>query len=274
MSALDLPELPLIIETADLAKLIPNDKLLIIAVCQRRVFETLHIPNSVLIEPGELVSGMHPAVGKLPKPEQLKQVFSRIGLGKHKHVIAYDDEGGGWAGRLIWTLDVLGHPSYSYLNGGLAAWAGEDNPLENGAVEPAGSDFQVAIHRQVIADIPEILDGLSDPRNMIWDARTAQEFAGSKQTALRNGHIPGAVNLDWLDTMDRNNHLRLKPLPELEQKLAQLGITKGKRVTTHCQTHHRSGLTYLIGKALGLDIKAYDGSWSEWGNHPDTPVEN
>ena len=141
-------------------------------------------------------------------------------------------------------------------------------------MESTSPDYKVAINRQVIAELQEVLDGITDPDTIIWDARTAQEFAGNKQTALRNGHIPGAVNLDWLDTMDKSNHLRLLPLPELEEKLAQLGVTKQKCVTTHCQTHHRSGLTYLIGKALGLNIKAYDGSWSEWGNLPDTPVEN
>ena len=118
-------DLPLIIETADLARLIPNEELLIIAVCQRRVFETQHIPNSVLIEPGELVGGVKPATGKLPDTHQLKEVFSRVGLSQNLHVIAYDDEGGGWAGRLIWTLDVLGHQNYSFLNGGLVGCAGE-----------------------------------------------------------------------------------------------------------------------------------------------------
>ena len=92
-------------------------------------------------------------------------------------------------------------------------------------------------------------------------------------TALRNGHIPGAANLNWLDLQDRGNGLRLKPLPEIERQLNELRISKDKKVITHCQTHHRSGLTYLVGKALGYDIKAYDGSWSEWGNDLKVPIE-
>ena len=60
----------------------------------------------------------------------------------------------------------------------------------------------------------------------------------------------------------------------VELALHGLGITPDKRVITHCQTHHRSGLTWLIGQSLGYDIKAYHGSWSEWGNDPDTPIES
>ena len=73
--------------------------------------------------------------------------------------------------------------------------------------------------------------------------------------------------------MDRDNDLRLRPLAELERQLRALGIGKGKNIVTHCLSHHRSGLSYLVGKALGLNIKAYDGSWSEWGNNADTPIE-
>ena len=88
---------------------------------------------------------------------------------------------------------------------------------------------------------------------------------------MRGGHIPGAINLDWLDTMDRQNNLKL--MPQMQALLDAHGITQDKSIITHCQTHHRSGLTYLIGKMLGYKIRAYHGSWSEWGNDSDTPIE-
>jgi thiosulfate/3-mercaptopyruvate sulfurtransferase len=71
--------------------------------------------------------------------------------------------------------------------------------------------------------------------------------------------------------MDRDRDLRIRS--DMEDILSNLGISRDKEVITHCQTHHRSSLTYLIGKSLGYSIKAYDGSWSEWGNDPHTPIE-
>ena len=77
---------------------------------------------------------------------------------------------------------------------------------------------------------------------------------GSKITALKNGHIPGAVNLDWLDVMDQDNNLKLKELTDLRIQLQELGITDNKNIITHCLSHHRSGLTYIVGKLLKLNI--------------------
>ena len=116
-----------------------------------------------------------------------------------------------------------------------------------------------------------MLSAIEDPGTTIWDARSEEEHAGSKVFAARGGHIPGAINLDWLDTMDSANGLRIKA--DIRDILKESGISMDQKIITHCQTHHRSGLTWLIGKSLGLDIKAYDGSWSEWGNDPDVPIE-
>lgn len=268
--------LPLILSPESFNESPANKDILLVAVLQQSVFNDHHIPGSILIEPAELMSGVKPAVGKLPTTKKLAALFSRIGLTSDKHVIVYDDEGGGWAGRLIWTLDIIGHENYSYIDGGLIAWLKMDFPLSNtntGESIPEPINFSVRLHEELLVSKDEVLARLDDVDSIIWDARAPEEFNGTKVTTLRNGHIPGAANLNWLDLQDRDNDLRLKPLPEIQRRLIELGIGKDKKVITHCQTHHRSGLTYLVGKALGYDIRAYDGSWSEWGNDPEVPIE-
>ncbi|MDY7699672.1 thiosulfate sulfurtransferase, partial [Pseudomonas aeruginosa] len=106
----------------------------------------------------------------------------------------------------------------------------------------------------------------------VWDARNPSEYAGTKVLAAKAGHVPGAINFEWTAGMDPARALRIRA--DIAEVLEDLGITPDKEVITHCQTHHRSGFTYLVAKALGYPrVKGYAGSWSEWGNHPDTPVE-
>jgi thiosulfate/3-mercaptopyruvate sulfurtransferase len=266
-----LPMLPLIIEPQDLEPMLDNPDLLIIDLCAPMNYNRAHIPGAIHVEPAELVSGVKPATGKLPSAQKLSRLFSRIGLFDAMHVVAYDDEGGGWAGRFLWTLEVIGHSSWSYLNGGLVAWMRERRPVTSQPSTPAASVVEVNICRDVIAEKETVLSALPNEQVVIWDARSAEEFSGDKRFATRGGHIPGAINLDWLDTMDRDQGLRIRH--DIRQILQSHGITEDKQVITHCQTHHRSGLTWLIGKALNYNIKAYHGSWSEWGNDPNTPIE-
>ena len=93
---------------------------------------------------------------------------------------------------------------------------------------------------------------------------------GLKQVSARVGHIPGAVNYDWLQLKDDAQKLNRAADPDL----AALGLDSSKTIITHCQTHHRSGLSYMWGRLQGWQIKAYHGSWSEWGNREDTPIDN
>lgn len=271
--SVNLLDLGLITEPDDLEPLLGDPGLLIIDVCQAQTYKQVHIPGAIHLNPAELVCGIPPASGKLPDMEQLKALFSRIGYQADKHIVVYDDEGGGWAGRFIWTLDVIGHRHYSYLNGGIHAWQKEGHPVTREIPEVEASQPQFQIDDAVIADLDEVKNAIGNEQVRIWDARSAEEYAGTRVTARRNGHIPEAVNLDWLQTMDIGRNLRLLPLDELERKLLELGIGKEHRIITHCHTHHRSGLSYLIARALGFLVKAYDGSWSEWGNLPDTPIE-
>ena len=129
----------------------------------------------------------------------------------------------------------------------------------------------LTIDTSCIATKEHVLASIEDPETIVWDARTAEEYSGVKVTSNRNGHIPGAINLDWLEVMDHDRQLRIRT--DITELLKARGITADKSIITHCQTHHRSGLSYLIGKSLGYSIRAYDGSWTEWGNDPETPIE-
>lgn len=265
---------PLLIEASQLADSLHEPKLLILDTSSADNYAKHHVPGAVHIAPAELQCGIKPAVGKMPAPDQLQLLFSRVGLTADKHVIVYDDEGGGWAGRLIWTLDVIGHRNYSYLNGGLQAWLSGGHPSEDVANLPPPSEIEITIDSTPIAEIEDFINLLGNSQLGIWDARSPEEYRGEKVLAQRGGHIPGAVNLDWLELIDNGNDMRLKNLSALQARLDHIGLSADKTIITHCQTHHRSGLSYLLMKILGYPhIKGYHGSWGEWGNREDTPIE-
>lgn len=252
---------------------LPEADTLLVQVTSRVLYEQAHIPGAVLIEPAELLCGIPPATGKFPALEDIEAVLMGVGYLPTQKIIAFDDEGGGWAGRFFWTLDVIGHHDWAYLDGGLHAWHAAGLPLSQGpAVHTPSENLELTLDKAPIAELDEVLAAIADPTRIVWDVRSAEEFAGLRSGSARRGHIPGAVNLDWELLKDGNRQLRL--IEDLELVAESLGLFDAAEVITHCQTHHRSGLSYLVGRLLGLNIKAFHGSWAEWGNDPDTPIEN
>lgn len=265
--------LPLLIEPTELAAQLPLANTLIIDQSKLDTYLQHHIPGAVHLDFKRLQLGQKPTPGALPSIDDLNALFSELGLTPDTHVIAYDDEGGGWAGRLIWALDMIGHSHYSYVNGGIHAWLKDGLTTEAGDNPPLASPFKIqSLQHDFALTKDDIIDRIGNPDFAIWDARSAEEYRGEKVLSARGGHIPGAVNYEWTRGMDAENGLRIQNLDEFRELLKAMGIDENKEIATHCQTHHRSGYTYLVGKILGLNIKAYAGSWSEWGNDENTPV--
>ncbi len=267
-------DLPLLIEPEALRPRLDEADLLVVDLCKDTTYQQLHIPGAVHLPYGRIVASSHPTHGLLPDPDQLEQVFSAYGIGSQTRVVAYDDEGGGNASRLLWTLEAMGHAHYALLNGGLHAWANEGHPCDREAVSVQPAVFTAAPLPAAVAEAEHILQRLGSSDLALWDARSSNEYSGISRFSQYPGHIPGAVNLDWLEVMDRQSNLRLKPEPLLRERLNGLDITPDKEVIAYCQTHHRSSLAWFVLKYLGYPrARGYPGSWSDWGNRDDTPKE-
>ena len=268
----DFSGLPLVIEPDELNARLDAANLIVVDLTSAARYASGHIRGAHFVDPKRTQLGQPPAPGLLPGLSSLEQLFGELGHTPQATYVVYDDEGGGWAGRFIWLLDVIGHSRYHYLDGGILAWEAAGLPLSQDTPASAGGPVPLTLHDEPIATREYLQSRLGAADLAIWDARGPLEYTGEKVLAAKAGHIPGAINLEWTAAMDPARQLRIRS--DVAPMLDGLGITADKEIITHCQTHHRSGFTYLVAKALGYPrVKGYAGSWGEWGNHPDTPIE-
>ena len=157
------PILPLIIEAEDLNTALQDtaitEKLIIVDLSTQELYDLGHVPGAVFVNHKRLTCAQPPAPGLLPSLDQLSTLMSEIGLAEDSHIVVYDHEGGPWAGRFIWTLDLLGHTQYSFLNGGRNAWMESKLDLSNETPNIEPSRFTATLAQpNARATKQEILD--------------------------------------------------------------------------------------------------------------------
>jgi|SRR5690554_3010976 len=252
------------------------EKYLLIDMSKPGIYAQAHLFGAINVDYGRLQESGS-AAGLPPSREEIEKLLSEVGLTENRHVIAYDEEGGTRAARFLWVLALAGHNRFSYLDGGIHAWLAQDLPYSSEPCQPirnTNESYKIAkLKTEPVVGLNDVLERFQDPNTVIWDARSPEEYLGLKVGSRRGGHIPGAVNYNWENTIDRNNDNLLRPLEDIRDELQALGITAEKEVIVHCQTHHRSSFAWLLAKHLGYkNVRGYAGSWAEWGNSEQTPV--
>jgi thiosulfate/3-mercaptopyruvate sulfurtransferase len=265
--------LPLLVTPRELLSRLDDPGLLLIDLGKEAIYQQAHLPGAIHLNYARLLGSSLPATGLLPEPRALATLLGDIGLAADRHVVAYDDEGGKRAARLLWLLEIVRHAQASLLDGGIHAWLAEELPSITTAVASTRTTYPLGkLNLQPMATLQDVRACLGKSDVVLWDSRSPEEFSGRRQSAQKAGHIPGAVNYEWTRAVDAARDRRLRDPVLIRAELGALGIEARKRIITYCQTHDRAGFTWFVGKWLGLDTCSYAGGWAEWGNDPSTPA--
>jgi thiosulfate/3-mercaptopyruvate sulfurtransferase len=234
----------------------------------RAAYDAGHLPGAVFVDLDRwLAAHAEPQLGRhpLPAPEVFVEGMSRLGIADDDVVVAYDDEGGVIAARLVWMLRSTGRAA-AVLDGGLPAYEG---PLETTAPERALTSFSV---RPWPADRLASLDDAADPVNLVLDARNADRYRGDVEPVdPRAGHIPGARNLPCRSNLDPSG--RFLPVKTLRQRFAAVGVRAGAEVVSYCGSGVTACHNLIAMEHAGLGTgRLYPGSWSQWSSMPERAV--
>lgn len=237
-------------------------------------FEQAHIPGAVFFDIDQIADRSSDLPHMLPRPEAFAEAASRLGLTPAQRIVVYDGQGIFSAPRVWWTLRVMGFEHVAVLNGGLRAWRAAGRPVAVGAPSPQPVESSARFQPHLVRVLADIRAALGDPALQILDARPAARFRGEApepRPGLRGGHMPGACNLPWNAVVDADGALRSPE--ELRAAFAVAGVDLERPIITTCGSGVSAAVLALALARLGVDqVPIYDGSWSEWGSLPDTPV--
>ncbi len=270
-----------LVSTEWLADHLGDDNLVVAEVDESpELYDEGHIPGAIRLHWRDDLQD--PVERDLIDKALFERLMGSSGIGNDTTVVLYGDKNNWFAAYAYWYLKIYGHEDVRILDGGRQKWIDEGRPLTTEVPQPAPRaytakerDESIRVYRD------QVLAGLGRDDIVLVDVRSPQEYSGElvappgyeQEGAQRAGHIPGARSIPWATAVRDDG--TFKPAEELRQIYAGKGVTPDKEVRAYCRIGERSAHTwFVLRELLGYaNVKNYDGSWTEWGNLVDVPIE-
>ncbi|MDQ3557376.1 MAG: sulfurtransferase [Gemmatimonadota bacterium] len=265
----------LLISAEQLAARVADPQLVVLHVARERSdYDAGHLPGAHFLPLRSIVEDRDGNVNELPPVERLDSIFESVGVGDASRVVVYGDLGGLSAARAFFTLDYLGHPRVAVLDGGLAAWRLEERPVSTQPVTATPGTFTPRPQPYRVVHADWVRARTDSARFALVDARPPAEYTGETPGAgiTRPGHLPGARNLFWRNTLLSEERPVLRTPRVLRGMLRLAGVEPGRTVVVYCRTGVQASHLYFVSRYLGYETRIYDASYADWNRRPDYPV--
>jgi thiosulfate/3-mercaptopyruvate sulfurtransferase len=244
------------------------------------LYEVGHIANAVKLDWHTDVQ--HPVRRDFVDREGFEALMRRLGIGNDTTVVFYGDKNNWYAAYSFWLFKYFGHKDARIMNGGRTKWEQEGRAYTKDAPQVGEAQYHAQQpNDQIRAFRNQVEQGLGQANRALVDVRSNDEYTGKlvhmvnypQEGATRGGHIPGAQNIPWGTAANADG--TFKSAEELTQIYGGKGVTPEKEVVSYCRIGERSAHTwFVLTQLLGYpDVRNYDGSWTEWGNLVNAPIE-